>query len=83
MDRICVLVCFSVPVVKYYMGLLYSHGSKIIAKKESMGQLKGVKSIFESVKNANPKINTPKNLFKCNVIKTACLFLSQKTISFL
>ena len=73
----------SVPVEKAYRGFLHNRGSKIIAKKESIGQLKGVKSIFESVKNANTKINTPKNLFKCNVIKTACLFLSQKTISFL
>ena len=55
---------------------------RLSQKKESIGQLKGVKSIFESVINAHSKINTPKNLFKCSVIKTAYLFLSQKQYIF-
>ena len=72
----------SVPAEKAYSDYLYSRGCKIITKKESIGQLKGVKSIFESVINAHSKINTPKHILKCSVIKNACLFLSQKQYIF-
>ena len=44
------------PAEKAYSDYLYSSGCKIITKKESIGQLKGVKSIFESVINAHSKL---------------------------
>jgi len=69
-----------VPTEKAYSDYLYSRGCKIITKKESIGQLKGVKSIFESVINAHSKINTLKNLFICSVIKNSMSIPQSKTI---